>query len=49
MRYFFKKIIFLEASTYSVCMATQNLSWYCNIFDDDVYDDEKINAFKTVV
>ena len=39
MRYFFKEIIFLEASV-----------WNCDIFDDDVYDDdEKINAFKTVV
>ena len=39
MRYVFKEIIFLEAS-----------AWNCDIFDDDVYDDdEKINAFKTVM
>ena len=50
MRYFFNKIIFLEASACSVSITTQNHSWNCEIFDDDVYDDdEKINAFKTVV
>ena len=52
MRYFFKKIIFLGASACSVSIATQNHSWNCDSFDDDVYDDdddEKINAFKTVV
>ena len=52
MRYFFNKIIFLEASACSVSIATQNHSWNCDSFDDDVYDDdddEKINAFKTVV
>ena len=47
MRYFFKKNIFLEASACSVSIATQNHSWNCDIFDDDVYDDdEKINALK---
>ena len=50
MRYFFNKIIFLEASACSVSITTQNHSWNCEIFDDDVYDDdEKINAFKTVM
>ena len=50
MRYFFKKIIILEASAWSVSIATQNHSWNCDICDDDVYDDdEKINTFKTVV
>ena len=49
MRYFFKKISFLEASAWSVSIATQNHSWNCDIFDDDVYDDdEKIDALKTV-
>ena len=38
MKYFFKEIIFLEGS-----------AWNCDIFDDDVYDDdEKIDALKTV-
>ena len=51
MRYFFKEIIFLEASACSVSIATQNHSWNCEIFDDNVYDDddEKINAFKKAV
>ena len=50
MRYFFKKIICLEASACSVSIVTQNHSWNCDIFVDDVYeDDEKINASKTVV
>ena len=49
MRYFFKKIICLEASACPVSIVTQNHSWNCDIFDDDVYDDdEKINALKTV-
>ena len=52
MRYFFNKIIFLEASACSVSTATQNHSLNCDIFDDNVYDvyddDEKIKAFKTV-
>ena len=50
MRYFFKKIIFLEASACPVSIVRQSHSWNCDIFGDDVYDDdEKINAFKTVV
>ena len=45
MRYFFKKIICLEASACPVSIVTQNQSWNCDIFDNDVYDDdEKINA-----
>ena len=43
MRYFFKKIICLEASACPVSIVTQNHSY-------DVYDDDdKINALKTVV
>ena len=50
MRYFFKKIICLEASACPVSIVTQNHSRNCEIFDDDVHDDdEKINALKTVV
>ena len=50
MRYFLKKIICLEARAYPVSIVTQNHSWNCDIFDDDVYDDdEKTNALKTVV
>ena len=50
MRYFFKEIICLEASACPVSIVTQNHSWNCEIFDDDVYDDdEKISALKTVV
>ena len=49
MRYFFNKIIFLEASACSVSITTQTHSWNCEIFDDVYDDDEKINAFKTVM
>ena len=50
MWYFFKKIICLEAGACPVSIGTQNHSWNCDIFDDDVYDDdEKINALNTVV
>ena len=50
MRNFVRKIICLEASARPVSIVTQNHSWNCDIFDDDVYnDDEKINALKTVV
>ena len=49
MTYFLKKIICVEASACPVSIVTQNHSWNCDIFDDDVYDDdEKTNSLKTV-